>query len=69
MRRVMGLILERRTTFPLYAEQRLFCLQPTREPRQRVVRSNHTMAWNEDADAIGSNGLRHSSYALQIVNP
>ena len=33
-----------------------------------MVGADDTVARDEDADAVGSDGLRHSSYSLEIVH-
>ena len=54
--------------FVLNIQEPFFSLDASGEACQGVVCANDSVAGNEDADAVGSNGLRHSPYALEIVH-
>ena len=55
------------SAFPI--QKPFLCLYAPCESRQRTVGSDDTVAGDEDADAVGADGLRHSPYALDVVHP
>ena len=51
-----------------YIQQQFFRLDSSCEVCQGMIGSDDTMARDEDAYAVGSDGLRHSPYALEVVH-
>lgn len=51
-----------------YIQQQFFRLDSSCEACQGMVGADDSMARDEDTHAVGSDGLRHSPYALEVVH-